>query len=772
MSRRNAFDLSVRRSRVLVSIVVLMYGVALGPLVQAVGPAALMGAILPVALAGYLLGLRVGLLVALLVLPLHVLVLAHVGLSPVEVLSRGESGPGHAVLVLIGLLAGRLSDLAGRLRQQARELAQQNHALRDEIAEHMQAEERLAESEQRFRSLLDQNPDVVLSMELDGRGVTINRAGAHVSGYAVEEWLGRSLAPLVVPEELERTMAHFRRAAQGEPQTYDTAIVHRDGHRVDVRVTNVPIVVDGKIVGVYGIAKDITERKRAEQERTEALVRERLALARAEAVQQMAEARAVYEATALNLGEGLAIVTPDHQVLFWNRRMEELLGIPSTSAVARPYFEVLEPVLARTANPEGAVQAGREATVAVLAGGTRTLEFHLRGDPECDLRVLVFPVRAEDGRLLGTGRLFRDVTHERELERAKDDLVALVSHELRTPLASLVGFAELLLTRDYSESERREFLDIMHREGRRLTDLLNQFLDLHRLGKGHGKVVQRPTDLRRLLRDAAVLAGRDPAHPVLLEVRDDLPAVSADPDRLQQVLANLLSNASKYSPSGGEIRVSARRIDGDMVEVAVQDQGIGLPADALPRLFERFYRIETSDREGIGGAGLGLAISREIVEAHGGRIRAESPGPGRGSTFRFTLPVAEPVRAADVLLVEEEAGFAHLLKEEFAVRGYSTAWMPSAEAALQELATIRPRAVVLDLALPGLSGEACVRRLRELPEGDLPVVVVTGQEVAPAAERLPAELRVLAVYRKGPSAARAAAGTVARALERAKVTVE
>jgi PAS domain S-box-containing protein len=566
-------------------------------------------------------------------------------------------------------------------------------------------------------------------------------------------------------------MAHFRRAAAGEPQTYETAIVHKDGHRVDLQVTNLPIVVEGKVVGVYGIAKDITERKRAEQERTEALVREHLALARAEAVQQLAETRAVYEATALNLGEGLAIVTPDHQVLFWNRRIEELLGISATEAVGRPYFEVLSPVLARVAEPENAVQAEREATVAVLAGGTQTLEFHLSADTVRDLRVLVFPIRAEDGRLLGTGRLMRDVTHERELERAKDELVAVVSHELRTPLSSVVGFAELLLTRDFPEAERREFLDIMHREGRRLTELLNQFLDLQCLGKGHRKVVQRPTDLRRLLRDAAAIAGRDPTHPIVLQVPDHLPAVSADPDRLQQVLANLLSNACKYSPSGGEIRVSARRLDNELVEVAVQDQGVGLPEEALPRLFERFYRVETSDREGIGGAGLGLAISREIVEAHGGHIVAESAGPGQGSTFRFTLPVAEPVRAAEVLLVEEDAGFAHLLREEFAVRGYSTAWMPSAEAALQEVAAIRPRAVVLDLLLPGLQGETCLRRLREVLKEDLPEVVITAQDLASEDERTLAELGAVAVYRKGPSAARAAAGTVARALEKMGVTV-
>src|SRR5262249_16564328 len=154
--------------------------------------------------------------------------------------------------------------------------------------------------------------------------------------------------------------------------------------------------------------------------------------------------------------------------------------------------------------------------------------------------------------------------------------------------------------------------------------------DLQRLESGRLELRPGPTDSRRLLERAAAAAGEDPRRPISLEVGHGLPPVQADEDRIHQVLANLLSNARKYSPPGGAGVVSAGAADG-AVEVAVRDQGLGIPPEVLPRLFESFYRIDSPDRRAIGGTGLGLAICRRIVEAHGGRIWAESEGLGRGS---------------------------------------------------------------------------------------------------------------------------------------------
>ena len=227
----------------------------------------------------------------------------------------------------------------------------------------------------------------------------------------------------------------------------------------------------------------------------------------------------------------------------------------------------------------------------------------------------------------------------RRLERIKDELVSVVSHELRTPLASIVGFSDLLLAGDFPDSERQRFLALIRSEGIRLSALIDDFLDLKRMESGQQQMLLKPTEAASLLAEAAAAAGDDPARPILLDIADDLPLVMAARDRVRQVLGNLLSNARKYSPEGGEIRVFARRVN-ETVEVEVRDRGMGIPREGLSRLFERFYRADNSDVRAVKGTGLGLMICRKIIEAHGGRIWAESTGRGRGACFFFTLPVA------------------------------------------------------------------------------------------------------------------------------------
>ena len=351
-----------------------------------------------------------------------------------------------------------------------------------------------------------------------------------------------------------------------------------------------------------------------------------------------------------------------------------------------------------------------------------------------------------------------------EAARAKDEIVSIVSHEIRTPLASLVGFAELLLTRDYGEQERRQYLQIMLEDGRRLAALVDDFLDLQRLESGRQVFSLAPLDLRQALEHAAASAGHDPRCPILLDLPQRIPLVLADAHRLQQVLSNLLSNARKYSPDGGEVRVSACPGSG-AVEVTVADCGLGLPPEALGRLFTKFYRVDTIDRRAIKGTGLGLAICRTIIEAHGGTIRAESPGPGQGTRVSFTLPVAEGRAATGyVLVVEDNPGFARLLEAELERRGYPALRVSSAEAALNQLAAARPLAMLLDLMLPGLSGDAFLRRFRDSGGASLPVVVVSVTDPDPRARATLAELGVLAVLRRGSGAAADAALAVARAL--------
>ena len=235
----------------------------------------------------------------------------------------------------------------------------------------------------------------------------------------------------------------------------------------------------------------------------------------------------------------------------------------------------------------------------------------------------------------------RDITERKQVERLKDELVSTVSHELRTPLTSLRGFTELMLTRDLARDQQRKFLEIIQGESIRLTNLLNDFLDIQRLESGRQAYNFSPTPLEALIREVAAIHIPDTGpHAFVAEFPDQLPRVRADADRLRQVLSNLISNAIKYSPNGGRITVGAHSHE-EKVIVWVADQGMGIPAEAVSHLFTKFFRVDNGDTRKIGGTGLGLALVKNIVGAHGGEVWVEST-EGVGSTFFFTLPVAPP----------------------------------------------------------------------------------------------------------------------------------
>src|SRR5438105_4813552 len=187
------------------------------------------------------------------------------------------------------------------------------------------------------------------------------------------------------------------------------------------------------------------------------------------------------------------------------------------------------------------------------------------------------------------------------------DAVALLGHEVRNVIATFVGFSELLLSHDWPRDQQRQYLETMRDEGMRVTQSLNDLLDLQRWEVGATALNPRPTDLRQLLQGAAAVAAHDPYHPVTLDIPNQIPLALAEPDRVQQVLANLLSNARKYSPRGGSIVVSAR-LGKEQMEISVEDEGVGIPEHALERVFEKFFRVESLQHRDIRGTGLGLAI--------------------------------------------------------------------------------------------------------------------------------------------------------------------
>src|SRR5579884_3389008 len=240
-----------------------------------------------------------------------------------------------------------------------------------------------------------------------------------------------------------------------------------------------------------------------------------------------------------------------------------------------------------------------------------------------------------------------EATALREVDRLKDEFISVVSHELRRPLSSIKGYAAtLLLDNNWDEATRRDLIQVIDEESDRLSALVEDLLDLSRLGTGMLTLNREPVLLPRV---AAAVCERVSAHPDLaphtytVAFADGLPPVDADSARISQVLVNLVENAAKYSPTGTTVTVSGRLLEsGDQVEVTVADDGIGIASEDLEHVFDRFYRVDNSLSRRSQGTGLGLAICKGIVQAHGGRIRAESSG--RGTAIRFTLPVS-PVEA-------------------------------------------------------------------------------------------------------------------------------
>jgi PAS domain S-box-containing protein len=338
--------------------------------------------------------------------------------------------------------------------------------------------------------------------------------------------------------------------------------------------------------------------------------------------------------------ETLLLVSPDGRVVSVNRRFEDLFGLPATAIEGRTVDE-LRPQLDRIFEEPAAVadlmrDGMNDAAVAPI------IVAQAWPQPR-PLAVFATPVRS-DGRDLGTLYGFRDVTQERELDRMKTEFVSQVSHELRTPLTAIKGFTDLMLDGDAGDvnEEQTEYLGIVKSNADRLVALINDLLDVSRIESGRIQLKLADIDVAAIV--ASVIATMRPLvegkqQRLSLTVQDGLPHAWGDSDRVVQVATNLVSNAHKYTQAGGSIDVDISR-DGDVIQVGVRDNGMGIPEEDIPKLFSRFFRFDSSLTREIGGTGLGLSIVKSIVEMQGGTVIVESE-LGAGSLFAFTIPVAE-----------------------------------------------------------------------------------------------------------------------------------
>jgi PAS domain S-box-containing protein len=346
------------------------------------------------------------------------------------------------------------------------------------------------------------------------------------------------------------------------------------------------------------------------------------------------------EALVQSLHDGLILGDLKGAVIYANKRVGELADLSARALTGMHVDQILTRIVARTAE-----KSNRKNDVQQILNknGQRTIEIS-QTDRTIHLRLEVFNVNDEDGLPIGRGIFFHDITADRELDRMRSSLVSTVSHELRTPLAAIKGYVSTMLAEDveWDHAARHEFLTIISDESDRLTNLVNNLLDLSRIEAGSLKLSREKCEIRETIHRAARQARLTPENHFEVHVESKLPLLYADPPRLESILRNLIENAVKYGGEKAKINVKVSREDSHFL-FRVIDDGPGIPQSQSKLIFESFYRVDDSLARLTTGAGLGLAICQGLVRAHGGRIWSEPQKTG--ACISFTIPMKNSLSA-------------------------------------------------------------------------------------------------------------------------------
>jgi len=487
------------------------------------------------------------------------------------------------------------------------------------IARDVSERRRLDEARAHLAAVVESADEVILSKNLEGTITSWNRSAERVFGWSAAEAIGSHIT-LIVPDERhaeeEQALARIRRGEHVD--SVETMRMTKDRRLVDVAMSVSPVRDSlGHVVGASIMARDITERRHFDETR-----------ARLAAIVESSEDVIVSK----NL---------DGIITSWNRAAERMFGWTAAEAVGQPIMLIIP--ADRRAEEEGVLARIRRGEhIAHFDTVRRT-----KGGGLVEVSVTVSPVRDSTGRIVGASKITRDITAE-AANRSKDEFLAVVSHELRTPLNSVFGWARMLQSVEMDAASRERAVAAIVRGAAAQVRLVEDLLDVSRMATGNLRIDLQRLDLREVV-DAALETVRPAAAAKAIEIATHVEGapvtVLGAADRLQQVLWNLLINAVKFTPRQGRVYVGLRRAADD-AELTVSDSGEGIAAEVLPHIFERFRQEDSSSTRAHAGLGLGLALVRHVVEAHGGSVRAESPGKGKGATFVVRLPLAAAPGAA------------------------------------------------------------------------------------------------------------------------------
>ncbi|MGK4008835.1 PAS domain-containing protein [Sorangium sp. So ce1036] len=631
-------------------------------------------------------------------------------------------------------------------RQKAERLALE---LQQSVAQRQRAEQALRVNEERFRRALRGSPVMVFNQDRNLRYTWTHNA----FGKAEREVLGKTDAEVLEDLDAARSLDRIKREvlASGVGQRREIAL-HAGGRTQHLDLSIEPLTDDtGEIVGITCTATDITERKSIEQALRASEARFRTVKEASpdgfmilRSVRDASGAISDFEWVYVNPAIG-PIVGGRGKDLEGKRLLVEMPGSALASALDT-YARVVETGEATRVEiscaHDGAPRIFR--AIAVALGDGVGVTFHdITEQKRTD---------AERAQLLEQEQRARQ--HAEQLNRLKDEFLATVSHELRTPLQSILGWARILRTGEVDAESLDRGLATIERNAKAQSQLIEDVLDASTILAGKLQLRTEPVDVRQVLATALDLvrpAALAKGVAVNAWVLDDVGIFLGDADRLQQIVWNLLTNAVKFTPSGGHVRAGARRVDA-MLEVEVEDDGEGIPESFLPFLFERFRQADGGMTRAHGGLGLGLTLVRHLAEAQGGTVHAESDGEGKGARFRVRLPIraeAQPAlpstqrpgsdgqgpaarRVLDgirVLVVDDETDARELLGIIFVRAGATVSEAASAGAALEALRGGEFDVLISDIGMPGEDGYAMMRRLRalgpEVPASGIPALALT-----------------------------------------------
>lgn len=347
-------------------------------------------------------------------------------------------------------------------------------------------------------------------------------------------------------------------------------------------------------------------------------------------MEEVIASRSRLEAVLLSMFEGVMVLDAQGTILLMNKRLRDFLRIDKDPTGRKPLEVIRNIEVQEIADRSFRLETGLESKeVTLLVPDEKILSIHAT------------PV-VRDAKTEGAVLVFYDITELRHLEKIRKDFVANVSHELRTPTSNIKGYAETLLDGALDDRKNaKDFVDIIYNDAMRLEALINDLLDLSKLESGKIKLSLQKTHIRPLT-ERVIASLRQQTDAKSIQMRSDIseaiPPVKVDEAMIIQVLVNLITNAIKYTPQGGSITLSCRDLE-DFIQVDVADTGIGIPEEDLPRIFERFYRVDKARSRELGGTGLGLSIVKHIIQSHGGDVFVSSV-VSQGSTFSFTIPKA------------------------------------------------------------------------------------------------------------------------------------